>query len=52
MIMSEANNKVLVHPDIIGDIDSLSGTSDLDSRIHRWENPVAKIVITVNKEEY
>lgn len=42
-----SNNKVHVHPGILGDTDSTGGPSDLDSRIHRWLNPVASIVVEV-----
>jgi len=45
---SESNDKVHVHRGIVGDDDPNGGTSDLDSRVHRWLNPVARIVVTVN----
>lgn len=44
---SEQNQKVHIHPGNVGDTDSSAGVSDLDSRVHRWLNPVAKVVITV-----
>lgn len=44
----EANSKIHVHRGILGDTDAAGGASDLDSRVHRWLNPVAKITITVN----
>jgi len=31
----------------LGDTDLSAGTSDLDSRVHRWLNPVAKLTVTV-----
>ncbi len=43
----EANNRVHIHPGNLGDTDSDGGFSDLDSRVHRWLNPVAKLMITV-----
>lgn len=43
------NPKVHIHPGILGDTDPTGGPSDLDSRIHRWMNPVAKVVIEVTK---
>lgn len=44
---TEANSVVHIHRGIIGDTDSTGGSSDLDSRVHRWLNPVAELVITV-----
>jgi hypothetical protein len=41
------NANVHIHPGVLGDTDTAGGASDLDSRIHRWLNPVAKLVITV-----
>lgn len=43
----DSNDKVHVHRGVIGDTDAAGGASDLDSRIHRWLNPVAKITIEV-----
>ncbi len=44
----ESNNTVHVHRGIVGDSDPEGGISDLDSRVHRWLNPVARITVTVN----
>lgn len=44
---SEANTVVHIHRGILGDTDPTGGVSDLDSRVHRWLNPVAELVITV-----
>ncbi len=44
---TETNNYVHVHRGVIGDTDPEGGVSDLDSRIHRWLNPVAKLVVSV-----
>ncbi|MEZ9234975.1 spondin domain-containing protein [Shewanella sp. 10N.286.52.A9] len=41
------NAYVHTHPGVLGDTDAVGGASDLDSRIHRWLNPVAKVVVTV-----
>jgi len=41
------NDHIHIHPNSLGDTDPLGGISDLDSRIHRWLNPVARIVIHV-----
>ncbi|WP_370980953.1 spondin domain-containing protein [Agaribacterium sp. ZY112] len=43
----ETNETVHVHRGTLGDSDPAGGYSDLDSSIHRWLNPVAKVVITV-----
>lgn len=43
----ETNTNVHIHRGSVGDTDATGGISDLDSRIHRWLNPVAKVVITV-----
>ncbi len=44
---SEANDKIHIHPGVVGDTNATGGASDLDSRVHRWLNPVAKLVIVV-----
>jgi len=44
---TESNNKVHIHGGVLGDTDSTGGNSDLDSRVHRWLNPVAKLKITI-----
>lgn len=46
---SETNTTVHVHPGNLGDTNTEGGVSDLDSRVHRWLNPVAKVVITVKR---
>ena len=38
---------VHIHRNALGDTDSAAGASDLDSTVHRWLNPVARVVITV-----
>ena len=43
----EGNSMIHIHRGNIGDTDSTGGSSDLDSRIHRWLNPVAQLVITI-----
>ncbi|MDP5208719.1 spondin domain-containing protein [Microbulbifer sp. 2205BS26-8] len=43
----EVNQRVHIHRGNIGDTDPVAGTSDLDARIHRWLNPVAKVVVTI-----
>jgi hypothetical protein len=47
----ESNETVHIHRGSVGDIDATGGASDLDSRVHRWLNPVARVVITVSDAE-
>ncbi|PKG56696.1 spondin domain-containing protein [Shewanella sp. GutDb-MelDb] len=44
---SSSNDKVHIHPGVLGDTDVNAGTSDLDSRVHRWLNPVARVTVVV-----
>jgi len=44
---ADANGSVHVHRGVLGDTDPNGGPSDLDSRIHRWLNPVARLRVTV-----
>ncbi len=44
---SETNTSIHIHRGNIGDTTSTGGISDVNSRIHRWLNPVAKVVVTV-----
>jgi len=44
---SDTNTTVHIHRGILGDTNATGGASDLDSTIHRWQNPVAKVEITV-----
>ncbi|ACJ31363.1 Conserved hypothetical protein [Shewanella piezotolerans WP3] len=47
-IMDNSNNdKVHIHPGVLGDTDMDGGASDLDSRVHRWLNPVARVTVIV-----
>ncbi|HDS1198810.1 spondin domain-containing protein [Shewanella algae] len=41
------NDRVHIHPGLLGDTDPNGGISDVDSRIHRWLNPVAALIVTV-----
>lgn len=45
---ADQNNHIHIHRGILGDTDLQGGVSDLDSRVHRWLNPVAKITVVVN----
>ena len=44
---ADANTNVHIHRGTLGDTDAAGGTSDLDSRVHRWLNPVIRVTITV-----
>jgi hypothetical protein len=48
----EANTVVHIHPGVLGDDQPSGGPSDLDRSVHRWLNPVAKLVITVKKARH
>jgi hypothetical protein len=48
----EANKKVHIHPSVIGDTDPAGGISDLDGAIHRWQNPVAEVIIEVHHRRW
>ena len=45
---TETNETVHIHRGVLGDSDPTGGPSDLNSSVHRWLNPVAKVVVTVN----
>ena len=45
---SETNPLVHIHRGNLGDTDPAGGSSDLDSREHRWLNPVAQLRLTVH----
>jgi hypothetical protein len=44
---TDTNPTVHVHRGVLGDTDPAGGASDLDSRVHRWLNPVALLRLTV-----
>lgn len=44
---ADSNTNIHIHRNTLGDTDSAAGASDLDSRVHRWLNPVVRVVITV-----
>lgn len=44
----DANTSVHIHRNSIGDTDPAGGASDLDASVHRWLNPVVRVVVTVN----
>ena len=43
----ETNNMVHIHRNMLGDTNDEGGMSDVDSRVHRWLNPVARVTVTV-----
>ena len=44
---ADHNPKVHIHRGVIGDTNAGGGPSDLDRDLHRFSNPVARVVITV-----
>ena len=44
---ADHNPTVHLHRGVVGDDDPNGGHSDLDARVHRWQGPVAKVVIRV-----
>lgn len=44
---ADANSTIHIHRGVLGDTNATGGSSDLDSTIHRWQNPVAKVTVTV-----
>ncbi|MEM7097194.1 MAG: spondin domain-containing protein [Pseudomonadota bacterium] len=42
-----AEGNVHIHRNVLGDTDPTGGVSDLDSRVHRWLNPVARLTVIV-----
>lgn len=44
---TDANSTVHIHRNALGDTDPAGGASDLDSRVHRWLNPVVRVIVTV-----
>jgi len=44
----ESNTLIHIHRGNSGDSNISGGLSDLDNTVHRWLNPVAKLIITVN----
>lgn len=44
---ADANSTVHIHRNSLGDTDPIGGPSDLDSTVHRWLNPIVRVVVTV-----
>lgn len=47
-VAASVEGYVHIHRNVLGDTDANGGSSDIDSVVHRWLNPVARVVITVN----
>ncbi|MDH5426534.1 MAG: spondin domain-containing protein [Gammaproteobacteria bacterium] len=47
MVGVDSNTMVHIHRGVLGDSDATGGLSDLDSTVHRWQNPMAKVTVTV-----
>ena len=45
---ADNNTNVHIHRGSLGDTDASGGISDVDSRVHRWLNPVIRVTLTVN----
>ena len=45
-IDTSAEGFVHIHRNVIGDLDSTGGASDINAAVHRWLNPVARVSIT------
>lgn len=43
----ESNETVHIHRGALGDDNPTGGVSDLDNKVHRWLNPVAKVTVVV-----
>lgn len=48
-IAAEAEGFVHIHRVVLGDTDLAAGPSDIDSLVHRWLNPVVRVVVTVSE---
>jgi hypothetical protein len=46
-VMAVAEGYVHIHRGVLGDSDANAGVSDIDSGLHRWLNPVARVTLTV-----
>ncbi len=50
--LTEHNTTIHVHRGTLGDMDPVGGISDLDNSVHHWLNPVAKVVVTINRRKH
>lgn len=49
-VNATAEGFVHIHRNVLGDDDITGGASDIVNTVHRWLNPVARVVLTVNGE--
>ncbi len=47
-VAAVAEGFVHIHRNVLGDDDISGGTSDMVNTVHRWLNPVVRVVLTVN----
>lgn len=47
-VNATAEGFVHIHRNVLGDDDLAGGVSDIDNTVHRWLNPVVRVVVTVN----
>ncbi len=48
-VSAAAEGFVHIHRNVLGDSDLVGGSSDIDSTVHRWLNPVVRVVVTVSE---
>lgn len=46
-VNASIETQVHIHRGVLGDTNATGGSSDLDSTVHRWLNPVARVTVTV-----
>lgn len=46
-VAANVEGYVHVHRNVLGDTDDSAGASDINSTVHRWLNPVARITVTL-----
>lgn len=47
-IAATAEGFVHIHRNVLGDDNLSGGNSDIDNTVHRWLNPVVRVIVTVN----
>ena len=47
-ISATAESFVHIHRNSLGDSDQSGGSSDINNSVHRWLNPVAMVIVTIN----
>ena len=45
-VHSSVEGFVSIHRNVLGDLDTAGGASDINAAVHRWLNPVARITVT------